>query len=105
MNGPAGDAWLLPAASRFVIPQGRLGAGQPNTMTSSYDSSNFMQQVFYKNNKKKTWMVDQALSLSVSLTLQCGNMATRCSKRKNTSSHPVTLAVSQHFCAASSEAL
>jgi hypothetical protein len=82
MNGPAGDARIQPAASRFALPRGRLGAGQPSTMTSSYDSPNYVQQVFYNKKKKLEWSIKP--SLSVSLALQCGNMAMLCSKRKHT---------------------
>jgi hypothetical protein len=84
MNGSVGDARMLPPASRFVIPSGHLGAGQPTTMTSSYDSPNSMQQVFY--NKEKMNGRSGPLSLSVSLALQCGNMAMLCCESKHTSS-------------------
>ena len=95
-----GDARFVLAASRFVSPQDRMGAGQPTTMTSSYDSPNSMQQVFY--NKKKLELsiglslsplsLSLSLSLSrcVSLALQCGNMAMLSSKLKHTSSTRTT---------------
>ena len=93
-----GDARFVLAASRFVSPQDRMGAGQPTTMTSSYDSPNSMQQVFY-NKKKLELSIGLSLSLSLAVFLSPYNVATwRCSAANSSILHPRG---QQHFCTAS----